>query len=247
MKMAQSLVVFAGGIIFSNSIVISQELPSYSNAEKAFYCLQYFKGRINHSKTFDHDLLAMLEASNLDAPSKAQAKQDLEVGDQRDQVRLTMMEAFALRVEGDSAAISARATKRLTSDVAACQSARESLLKDTSVFQCIINQHPTEDPLFLCAKQRSDEAAIALVAYCGFTSDCEGFADSLAMPLKPAATVTKGQACEELALKETYPVAMRDKCKGNLTEECKRLTEGWVTAAALKKRQCITEPRGDLK
>jgi hypothetical protein len=62
-----------------------------------------------------------------------------------------------------------------------------------------------------------------------------------------AATVTKGQACEELALKETYPVAMRDKCKGNLTEECKRLIEGWLTATALKKRQCITEPRGDLK
>jgi hypothetical protein len=36
-----------------------------------------------------------------------------------------------------------------------------------------------------------------------------------------AAGLTKGQICEERALKETYPVAMRYKCNGELTKECK--------------------------
>src|ERR1700730_14538381 len=51
-----------------------------------------------------------------------------------------------------------------------------------------------------------------------------------------AAPVTKGQACEKLALKETYPVAMRDKCQNRLTVECKRLIDGWLKAAQLEKR-----------
>ena len=59
--------------------------------------------------------------------------------------------------------------------------------------------------------------------------------------------ITKGQICEEHALKETYPVAIRDKCQGKLTKECKRLIDGWVAAAALKKRYCIDKPRGDLE
>ncbi len=54
-----------------------------------------------------------------------------------------------------------------------------------------------------------------------------------------AASPTKGQICEERALKETYPVAMRHKCNGDLTKECKRLTDEWLTAAALEKRKCI--------
>jgi hypothetical protein len=154
------------------------------NQDKAFYCLQFIKGRVNYSKTLNRFLLEQLEASNLDAPSKTQTKQDLEADDQRDRDRLLKLEAFVerLQVGSNSVAISVSATKRLASDVAACQSAREALLKDTSVFQCIVNQHPTGDSLFFCAKQRGDEAASARVAYCGFTSDCEAFADSLAMP-----------------------------------------------------------------
>jgi hypothetical protein len=62
-----------------------------------------------------------------------------------------------------------------------------------------------------------------------------------------AAPVTKGQACEKLALKETYPVAMRDKCQDRLTVECKRLIDGWLKAAQLEKRRCIDRPRGDLQ
>jgi hypothetical protein len=62
-----------------------------------------------------------------------------------------------------------------------------------------------------------------------------------------AAPVTKGQVCEERALKETYPIAMRDACQGKLTRECKRLIDGWLAAASLKKRKCIDETRGDLK
>jgi len=59
--------------------------------------------------------------------------------------------------------------------------------------------------------------------------------------------LTKGQVCEERAAKETYPVAMRDVCRGRLTKECKRLIDEWLTAAAIKKRNCIDAPRGDLK
>jgi hypothetical protein len=59
--------------------------------------------------------------------------------------------------------------------------------------------------------------------------------------------LTRGQICEERAAKETYPVAMHDVCRGRLTKECKRLIDEWLTAAALKKRNCIDEPRGDLK
>jgi hypothetical protein len=59
--------------------------------------------------------------------------------------------------------------------------------------------------------------------------------------------LTKGQVCEERAAKETFPVAMRDVYRGRLTKECKRLIDEWLTAAALKKRNCIDEPRGDLK
>jgi hypothetical protein len=58
-----------------------------------------------------------------------------------------------------------------------------------------------------------------------------------------AASLTKGQICEERALKETYHAAMRYKCNGELTKECKRLTDEWLTAAALKKRRCIDESR----
>jgi hypothetical protein len=50
--------------------------------------------------------------------------------------------------------------------------------------------------------------------------------------------LTKGQVCEERAAKETYPVAMRDVCRGRLTKECRRLIDEWLTAAALEKRKC---------
>ncbi len=56
---------------------------------------------------------------------------------------------------------------------------------------------------------------------------------------------TKGQACEQLALKETYPIAMR-RCQDKATPACKRLVKEWIAAAVVKKRACIEKPQGDL-
>jgi hypothetical protein len=63
----------------------------------------------------------------------------------------------------------------------------------------------------------------------------------LASSSAQARYLSKGQVCKERSVKETFPVAMRDACRGHgkLTK-CKRLIDEWLAAAVLKTRNCIT-------
>jgi hypothetical protein len=49
------------------------------------------------------------------------------------------------------------------------------------------------------------------------------------------------QICETIALRSTYPSAMRG-CNGRLTGECKKLVLRWQADAAREKRRCASAP-----
>lgn len=70
-----------------------------------------------------------------------------------------------------------------------------------------------------------------------------------AMLTTPAmAEKTKAQACEELALRSTYPVRLRN-CRDpvHVSRECSELIHHWMRSAARAKYKCVRTPRGDLE